>query len=155
MKIRWIPQLKTLIFYWPLILPPVCSHYSVATGWPPSPFDLRYFMGAECVPVWCPGVLPGVVGLQLSHLANQRAQQRSNDLCQEQGRANRIIWCIVVVMVAIDTHAPRACVCCACITGTITCTNSPLSQVVRYHPHMVYMQIFGIFLDLNAMFSGF
>lgn len=48
------------------------------------------------------GVLPGVVGLQLSHLAFQRAQQRSNDLCQEQGHASGIIWCVVVV--AADTH---------------------------------------------------
>lgn len=73
------------------------------------------------------GVLPGIAGLQLSHLAIQRAQQRSNDLCQEQGHASSITWCIVVVVVARDTHTPRAGVCCACITGTITCTKCPAS----------------------------
>ena len=55
------------------------------------------------------GVLPGVVGLQLSHLAIQRAQQQSKDLCQEQGHASSIIWCIVVVVVvATDTHTHTA-----------------------------------------------
>lgn len=53
------------------------------------------------------GVLPGVVGLQLFHLAIQRAQQRSPNLCQEQGHASSAIWCIVVVA-ATDPHSAHA-----------------------------------------------
>lgn len=35
-----------------------------------------------------------------------------------------------------NRHTPRTCVCCACITGTITCTNGLASQVVRYYAHI-------------------
>lgn len=112
----------------PHVLTSQCRQWLIYQSPHNAPFNLRYFMGAGCVPVWCAGILPGVVGLQLSHLAIQRAQQRSNDLCQEQGHASSIIWCIVVVVVvATDTHTPRACVCCACITGTIACPNCPAS----------------------------
>lgn len=77
---------------------------SILTAPPPSFWDHSW--GSSVCQSGVAGVLPGVVGLQLFHLAIQRAQQRSNNLCQAQSQASSVIWCIVVV--AIDPHGALA-----------------------------------------------
>lgn len=66
---------------------------------------------------------------------NRRSSEK-NDFCQAQSHASGIIWCIEVMV--SNRHAPRAGVCCACITGAITHTNCPASSVVKWDESLKY-----------------
>lgn len=105
----------------------------------PLPFLVwNIFLDAECVPVWCcrfsargcwsAAVAPG----HSASAAERRKPLPAARSCEQRymvhcGGGNR--------------STQRASVCCACITGTITCTNCPTSQVVRKYSSNIHAAI--------------
>ncbi len=135
----------------PLVLTSHCSHWLMPQ--PPLLSPLLFWDTLWVLSVCqsgVAGVLPGVVGLQRSYLAIQRAQQRSIDLCFG-ARSREQRYMVHCGGGGGKRHTPRACVCCACITGTITCTNCPTSQVVRYNAHMKYTAFVQIFVKKKKL----
>lgn len=115
---------------------------SVSTGWshnPPLFWDGCWVYASLVLQVSCQGLL---VCSSLTRPLSAAAKQRP---CQVQKRH---------YMVNCDggnRHAPRACICCACITGTITITTRPASQVVRYYAHIKHRA----FIDALVIFFSF
>lgn len=95
----------------------------------PPPFILRNFIGAECVPVWCWQMF--CQGLLVCTCLTWPFSERSSEVMT-------FAWSKVTQAEYYMVHCgggnrptPHARICCACITGTITCTNCQASQVVR------------------------
>lgn len=102
----------------------------------PLLYPSEIYKGAECVPVWwsrCSARGCWSAAVLDGHSASAAAKWwPANGKVKQTALYGALWW----------WQTPRPCVCCACITGTITCTNCPVSQVVRYHAHIKCMAIY-------------